>query len=407
MTMRLTHSSILSILLLAGCAARIVRHPVPDDLRDHAHIPGVRPGIRAWGDSFSPAFQQSVADSFRQVRAAYRDRQPRDILAISGGGADGAFGAGLLCGWTAAGNRPVFRLVTGVSAGAIIATFAFLGPEYDGKLKELATTVSTREVFRWKALTVALGSDSLTSTAPLVRLIERYYDQPLLDAVAAEHAKGRRLYVATTDLDAQRPVIWDMGAIASSGSPQTLALFRQVILASGAIPAYFPPVYLHVQARGQPYDEMHVDGGTVQEVILYGEAVSPQALAPELHPPTTPPPKVYIIRNAKVAPEAQSVEPRLLPIAGRSIATLTKYQALGDLYRIYTITQRDGFDFNLAYIPDDFQDPATDTIQGFDPQLMTALFNRGYSLSKSKLHWHKTPPGLTQPTLERPAPKPN
>jgi hypothetical protein len=392
---------VITLLLLTGltgCAGRITRNPVPDDLRDDAHVPGMPPGIRAWGDGFSPDFEQSVIESFRQVRAAYGDHPPRDILALSGGGADGAFGAGILCGWTDAGDRPTFRLVTGVSAGAIIATFAFLGPDYDQQLKTLATTVSTKDVFRWKLLTTALGSDSLASTEPLVRLIERYYDQPLLDAVAAQHARGRRLYVGTTDLDAQRPVVWDMGAIASVRSPAALTLFRQVILASGAIPAYFPPVYIPVEARGRPYDEMHVDGGTVEQILLYGDAVSPRSVPPSVRaPPHETPPEVYIIRNAKVSPEPQPVEPRLLPIAGRSIATLTKYQAIGDLYRIYWVTRRDGLDFNLAYVPDDFRAPGAETFEGFDPKVMAALFECGYTLRTKGNPWHKTPPGFTSP----------
>ena len=381
-------------MIFAGCASPVVRNPLPEDLRGEARVPGAPPGVRAWGDAFSPDFQQSVIDSFRQVQAAYGDDPPRDILALSGGGADGAFGAGFLSGWSDAGNRPTFRLVTGVSAGAIIATFAFLGPDYDEQLKTLSTTVSTKDVFRWRSLTAALGSDSLASTEPLVHLIERYYDQRVLDAVAAQHAKGRRLYVGTTDLDAQRPVIWDMGAIASVGSPAALALFRQVILASSAIPAYFPPVFITVEARGRQYDEMHVDGGTVQNVLLYGDAVSPQALPADVRAPRDPPPKVYIIRNAKVSPEPEPVEPRLLAVAGRSIATLTKYQAISDLYRIHSVTRRDGFDFNLAYVPDDFRFPSPDTVENFDPQAMSALFECGYSLSRNGYPWHRTPPGL-------------
>jgi hypothetical protein len=380
------------LLTLAGCAGPAARHPVPDNLRDEARVPGMPPGIRTWGDRFSPVFKRGVIESYRQVQEAYSDRPPRDVLALSGGGADGAFGAGVLCGWTTAGDRPVFRLVTGVSAGAIIATFAFLGPAYDDRLKELATSISTRDVLRWKGLIVALGSDSLTSTEPLAHLLEHYFDGPTLEAVAREHAKGRRLYVGTTDLDAQRPVIWDMGAIASSHEPGAAALFRQVIRASSAIPAYFPPVYLPVEARGGHYDEMHVDGGTVQQFLLYGDAISPQALVGEVRPAAGTPPRVYVVRNAKIDPEPQAVEPRLLPIAGRSVATLTKYQTVGDLYRVYFVTRRDGFDFNFAFIPADFPGSASNTLQGFDRNLMTALFNSGYSLGLAGHAWHKTPP---------------
>ena len=252
--------------------------------------------IRAWGDQYSPAMQKSVGDSIIQARTTYGDKEPAELLAISGGGANGAFGAGILCGWTAHGDRPKFRLVTGVSAGAILAPFAFVGSEYDPELKEIATTVTNDKVFSARGFFAIFYSDSLTDTAPLVKFLEKYYDRKLLRAVAAEHAKGRRLFVATTDLDAERPVIWDMGAIAAHDTPEALALFRQVILASAAIPALFPPVYLKVKADGKEYDEMHVDGGTTAQVVLYGNVLSIPDLQRENRVPATGDPiKVYII----------------------------------------------------------------------------------------------------------------
>ena len=182
------------LALTVGCA-RVSRRPLPAALADVAMVPGMPPGVRAWGDEFSPAFQKSVVDSVSQVTAAYGDHVPTDVLAISGGGAHGAFAAGLLRGWSETGNRPTFRLVTGVSVGAVIAPFAFLGPEYDEQLRELATNISDEKVYRRKQLLGSLSSDSVTDTAPLVRLLRHYYDQDVLKAVAAEHAKGRRLYV--------------------------------------------------------------------------------------------------------------------------------------------------------------------------------------------------------------------
>ncbi|MGA2498636.1 MAG: patatin-like phospholipase family protein [Tepidisphaeraceae bacterium] len=379
-------------MILAGCASRIVRHPVPLDLASEVHPIGMSAAIRAWGDGSSSDFQSEVTESLRQVRAAYGDQQARDILVLSGGGANGAFGAGLLCGWTASGKRPTFRVVTGVSAGAIIATFAYLGSSYDAQLKELATKVSMQDVFVPKALAAALGSDSLSSTAPLVRLVERFYDQRVLDAVAAEHSKGRRLYVGTTNLDAQRSVVWDMGAIASHHSPQALSLFRQVILASSAIPIYFPPIYIDVEARGRKYDEMHVDGSIIQQFVLYGYAVSPQSPGGATRPSAGPVPKVYAIRNGKIAPEPQAVTPGLFPIDNRAITTLTKSQAIGDIYQAYAMTRVQGLDFNLAFIPDDFNMQGLQAIEEFDTRSMIALFNCGYSLGRSDYPWRKTPP---------------
>jgi hypothetical protein len=393
-------SMFLALVPLVGCSGPIARRPVPSALADVAQIPGMPPGVRAWGDEFSPAFQKSVIDSVAEVNAAYGADAPTDVLAISGGGAHGAFAAGLLRGWSEAGNRPKFRLVTGVSVGAVIAPFAFLGAEYDEKLSEIATNISDEKVYRRKELLGSLLSDSVTDTAPLVRFLRQYYDENLIKAVAAEHARGRRLYVGTTNLDSGRPVIWDMGAIAASGSPDALKLFRQVIFASAAMPVLFRPAYIEVEAGGQRYDEMHVDGGATAQVILYGNAISVSDLKrhiPGADLPNAPRPTVYVIRNAKFVPEHQAVPPKLLPIAAQSVTTLIKYEAVGDVYRLHAICRRDGLEFRLASIPGDLVLPPT--TRAFDRGQIQTLYKCGYELGRSGYPWAKEPPGLSiQPT---------
>ena len=203
--------------LAVGCGTPTTRHPVPAKLRDAARVEGMPDGIRAWGDQFSPAFQQSLDEAGQQAVAAYGAKdQPHTVLAISGGGSNGAFAAGLVCGWTQHGDRPVFRIVTGISAGAIVAPFAFLGSDYDGPLRRLATQIDDQKVYQAKGLLAAFGSDSLTDTRPLAAFLGGFYDARLVAAVAAEGRKGRRLFVATTDLDAQRPVLWDLTRIAAA-----------------------------------------------------------------------------------------------------------------------------------------------------------------------------------------------
>src|SRR5262245_15859532 len=191
------------------------------------------------------------------------------FLAISGGGANGAFGAGLLNGWTATGQRPTFNVVTGISTGALIAPFAFLGPAYDGTLRELYTTISTERIFRRRGLGAILFSDALADSTPLAELIEKYADQKLLDAIGHEYDRGRLLLIGTTDLDAQRPVIWNIGALAASHHPQALDLFRKILRASSAIPGAFQPVLIDVQIDGTKFQEMHVDGGAIVQLFLY------------------------------------------------------------------------------------------------------------------------------------------
>jgi predicted acylesterase/phospholipase RssA len=227
-------------------------------------------------------------------------RRPQiSFLAVSGGGSDGAFGAGLLVGWTARGDRPEFDIVTGVSTGALTAPFAFLGPRHDGALKEVYTKYSTDELVTKQPIRGLLGGEALANNAPLARVIASYVNEGFLQEVAHEHAPGRRLLIGTTNLDAQRPVIWDMGRIASS--PHALELFRSVLLASAAIPGVFPPVFIKVQADGQAREEMHVDGGTTNQVFLLPTQITTGGIDAKLG--INPIRRLYIIRNGRLDPE--------------------------------------------------------------------------------------------------------
>ena len=237
------------MILLQGCATLKPRNPVPQDLESEVHVPGM-PGVRAWGDEVSEVFTAFALESIKQEKAALgKDftKKPAHFLALSGGGDDGAFGAGVLCGWTAHGDRPQFKLVTGISTGALIAPFAFLGSSYDDTLRHLYTSITSEDIFRMKSLLTVLWRDSIADTAPLARQLEHYVDEALLAEVAAEHKKGRRLIIGTTQLDAQRLVLWNMGAIAASGDPEAIKLFRKIMLTSASIPAAFPPQYIRVE----------------------------------------------------------------------------------------------------------------------------------------------------------------
>jgi hypothetical protein len=393
-------------LLLQGCMVLRVRQPLPEHLLDQAQVAN-QPGIRAWGDVYSENLEQSAIESIKQEMAANHGKLEPEVtfLALSGGGGDGAFGAGILCGWTEAGTRPRFKLVTGISTGAIMAPFAFLGPEYDAKLKEAYTTISDKDIYKVPSLlklVLNLGRiEAAASTKPLAKLLERLIDENMLQAIAAEHNKGRRLIVGTTQLDAQRQVIWDMGAIAASGHPDAPKLFRQVLRASASVPVAFRPVYMKVRAAGQQYDEMHVDGGVRAEVILYEDILKLFTVRRELGPLVPQRPrKLYIIRNAQVHPEYASIKPYIGDIGTRAINSLTKYQGLGDLYRIYVLAQRDKIDYNLAFIPEGFQTKRTSE---FDTNYMNEEFEMAYNMARSGYKWYKYPPGLepeTKPTRE-------
>ncbi len=390
-------------ICLGGCAG-IVRNPLPTELATQAEIPGM-PGIRTWGDSYSPLFQADLVESIKQARAT----NPLgvvgpdgcvSVLAISGGGADGAFGAGLLCGWTATGKRPDFKLVTGISTGALIAPFAFAGSEYDHILKKFYTSVSTPDIYTERPiLSLLSGTDALSDTTPLARLLEQIVDEKLLASIAKAHNQGRRLYIGTTNLDAGRLTIWNMGAIAVHGGPEALALFRHVMRASASIPVAFPPLYLKVEANGKIYDEMHVDGGVCMQVFFYGYMLDLPAAARDAGVTTIAPIKLYVIRNAQIKSYWQNVKPRLFPIAGRSVSDLLSHQGIGDLYRIYTIATRDGIEYNLASIPEDYEAKAKEM---FDPAEMTRLFDTAFKLAKDGYPWRKLPPGLKEQTAPLP-----
>jgi predicted acylesterase/phospholipase RssA len=191
------------------------------------------------------------------------------VLAISGGGDAVAFAAGLLSGWSTYGTRPKFKLVTGISAGALIAPFAYLGPAYDDLIRTVATSVGPDDFFDRRNVLIGLASDGMADSGPLARLVAKYVTSETLAAIATEYSKGRSLQVATTDLDSGRPVIWSMGAIAASDAPGALELFRKIMVASVLIPGVVSPVLFDVEIEGQRYQELHVDGGVIAQTYAY------------------------------------------------------------------------------------------------------------------------------------------
>jgi predicted acylesterase/phospholipase RssA len=384
-------------LFVLGCATTTRQKAVPAELQSKATVTGFPDGIRYFPRDAGHIvkFQQDFVDSWEREKA-YLGTQchegplpPADYLAISGGGDNGAFGAGLLCGWTKFGTRPVFKLVTGVSTGALIAPFAFLGPAFDDPLKAIYTAVSMKDIATKRSFLSTVFGDSMADTTPLWNLLKKSVTQEMLDAIAAEGEKGRILLIGTANLDARRPVIWNITKIAASRRPGALELVHKIMLASAAIPGTFPPVMIPVEAEGRSFDEMHVDGGTAAQVFVYPVGMQLSMLSSENDVARER--KLYIIRNARLDPEWAEVERRTLPIAVRAITCLIQYQGLGDLYRIYNITQRDDVDYNLAYIPSSFKVPHT---AQFDPDYMRQLFAFGYHMAEAGFPWANHPPIL-------------
>lgn len=377
---------------------RAARPPAPP-----AHVGAVYP----WGALHVAVHQDELDELERSVVASFhaepegafdRDRdgvREYAVLVLSGGGSAGAFGAGLLSGWSTAGTRPDFKIVTGVSTGALQATFAFLGSEYDDSLTQVFQRYGTERIYVPRGALGALFGDSAWDTAPLRELIETYIDDEVLAGVAAKHARGHRLFVGTSNMDTKELVIWDMGAIASSDRPDRLARYRDVLLASCSIPVLFPPVYFPIEFEGESYHEMHMDGGAQSQVFLRDfmldleDAIAEAGILDSPHRFF-----LFIVRNGRAGLESQrdNVAASTFAIASEMIEGVFNLSTSASLYRIAILAARYGIDFNLAAIPDDF-DPDLDPVI-FDLDRMKRLYEFAYSAAARGFDWAKLPPGL-------------
>jgi len=376
--------ALLSLTLLASCAVVPEREdPLPGILAAEARIPGI-PGARYWGDERPAGLDAWLALPADQLRERYGGimGQRHDYLVVSGGGGDGAFGAGLLVGWSQTGTRPDFEIVTGISTGALMAPFAFLGPDYDSVLREVYTQFSTKDLVDPRGPLQIIRGDAVTSTDPLRQKIAEYLNEDVLAEIAAEGRKGRSLLVGTTNLDAGRPVIWDITRMAASDAPNAPALIHDVILASASIPGVFPPVLIEVEADGQRYDELHVDGGVTAQLFFSPVGADWGRIAGRLD--VRGKPRLYVIRNAKLRQDWRTGKRRLLPMMNRSLDTLIRTQGIGNLAEVYLIAREQGLEYRLAYIPSSFHGISHEP---FDPQYMGRLFRLGYQQALAGNSW--------------------
>jgi predicted acylesterase/phospholipase RssA len=391
---------LISTIAITACTTVLSRAPVPEGEIDAAApygIPFDTGQARAWGDTLGEGGADAILETWTaRLRVIKSEEIESGVpieeisLALSGGGAKGAFSAGLLNGWTARGDRPEFTIVTGISTGAIVALFAFLGPDYDDVLTKIYTAYSTDQLLTSTIFAGLTGGAALADTSGYRRLIETYVDEEVVSRLADEFDKGRILLVGTTNLDVSRPMIWDLSRIASSRHPQARTLIQDIIQASSAIPVAFPPVLIPVETSdGKRYDEMHVDGAATQQVMFFSPEFPMKRVDERLGASFDR--TMYVIVNNKNDHPYDPVRPRVFAIAGAAIGSLLGGSGVGDLYKIYTIAQRDDIGFNVVSIPNEFTLVAEEP---FDPVYMKALYDLGYEYGLAGGRWSDRPPNF-------------
>lgn len=380
---------ILGAAIFGGCSTA-PRIPYTAADETVAVIPNMA-DVRVFADVPAARFRSALCPNlnFAVGRAA-----APTYLALSGGGADGAYGAGVLNGWTASGTRPEFTIVSGVSTGAMIAPFAFLGPSYDDVLRQLYTSgVAESLLASPRPLNVLFGS-GVFGNQPLRELVARYVDQAMLARIAAEYVKGRCLAVVTTELDAQRAVVWDMGRIASYGSPAALELFRDVLTASASSPVVFAPVFIDVEANDRTVQEMHVDGGVTAPVFTLPEAFLLSNARPERGLRLN----IYVLINGEIDPDFRVVPDRTVDIAGQTVSMMIKDQIRSVIFRTYEFAQENRLGFNLTYVA---PERASGGGLGFDTAYMRRIYEYGYDKAQSGRFWQTSPPSPGPSVLSR------
>lgn len=372
---------LITLLAVPGCA--ITRRHVPLELPQSARLIEVN-----GSPEVAPRVQQARGD-VRTVAAALHE--PSNVLVLSGGGANGAYTAGVLSGWTAAGNRPQFDVVTGISTGALIAPFAFLGSEHDELLKHSYTTSRDRDLFTRRWLPALVYADSLADSTPLRKRISSEITPTILEQIANAHREGRRLYVGTTDLDTKRLVVWDMGAIADGDDPNKLELFRDVLLASASVPGLLPPVEIDINVDGQRHAELHVDGGVAASLFLQPAMLGMSASDTD-EAKVRDDLNVYVIVAGQLRLPRRRVQRKLSAVIEESVGGVLQSQMDGDLLKTYLLSRWAGASFALTAVPREMAEETSPL--AFDPRTMLKLFDIGYKHAASKSGWQNTPLSL-------------
>jgi predicted acylesterase/phospholipase RssA len=368
-------------LMLASCAG-VPRADFTEEEQGIAEIPGM-PGVRFFADA--PARTVAGVLGKDAILQATRENNGRfEMLALSGGAWDGAYGAGILNGWTQTGSRPKFVVVTGVSAGALIAPLAFMGPEYDTALKDAFTSGIADPLSDGTDNLLAVVGERGARRDALRALVSSFVDEKFLQAVAAGHKRGRRLLIVTTNLDAQRTVVWNMGAIASYGDARALELFRDVLTASCSVPGVFEPTRIAVTAGSRQFEELHVDGGVTANVFMLPDSLlTSGANRPKM------PGSIYVVMNTTLAPEFEVQQVRVSTMVGRSLSTLLKAHSKTTVLASMEFARSAGISFYMTHIKEEIP---KNLKPGFNKEYMRVVYALGYNRAVTGNFWEKTVP---------------
>jgi len=337
------------------------------------------------------SIKNSLGSILIQKTRRYTDKDstvPFNILTLTGGGSRGAFGTGLLIGWTKKGDIPNFDIVTGISTGAVMAPFIFVGNEELKKVEHFYTKMHTDDIFE-KTMLSFFGHGYIMNAKPLKKLFRKNFDKNFLDKVALEHKKGRRLYIGTTNIDTGQLIVWDMGAIASSDRADKYERFCDIVYASSALPIYLPPQYMKVDIDGKDYYQMHIDGGIYAQVFMIGLLVNwSEVLGFKNTNNTNFDVTLYTVSNRKYRQRDIYKPIEQAPFSIIEAYVLTEMDLLFDrsVYRLYSSCKEKGFKFKMASIPNKMKDIVLDPIE-FDSKHMTELYNIGHNIGRNHIEW--------------------
>ncbi len=346
--------------------------------------------------------QEKLGDQSKKEGGQGATKPSRNVLCLSGGGSFGAYSAGVLIGWSEQGVRPDFDVVTGISTGALIAPFAFLGPKYDPQLKHFYTALESRDLYRVRPLRALFG-EAFADTAPLAAQLDAFFTPEAMAEIADAHRRGRRLYVGTTEEEGKQFVVWDIGAMAERGRPCDRELIVKVILGSASPAGFFPSAKIDVVVDGRRYTERHVDGCVSQSLFFRPPYVPPEERS-DVAARDLAGTKVYVIVAGKLYADPEVIRPWSLAQASKSVSTLLYAQTRGDLQRLYMICLLTGMDYYVSAIPQGYEAPTSSA--AFEPAVMTALFEEGRRVIGTPEAWRTLPPGVGtgESTLNRAGP---